>query len=126
MGGLFSSGPSRSDIRKAEEKAMENERERLRIQEQKMRRRESEETMQGSGLATATDMTLGDDIAEMATGLEQVTANPVAQKASYQGKYSKDYQEKVARGKAGMWIGDKGKPGSRFSPARSTDTGIYF
>ena len=61
MGDLFDSGPSAGDIRRAEEAAFEKEAARLRLQEQKMRQRKSKETMQGEGVATPGDVTLGTD-----------------------------------------------------------------
>ena len=80
MGGLFSSGPSAGDIRRAEERAAEKERERLRKVTMTSARRESAETMQGNGLASVSDITLGDDISEDATGLEQVEGSPIPEK----------------------------------------------
>ncbi len=74
MGGIFDSGPSDGEIRRAEEKAYKKEQERLRLQEQKLRQRESSETMQGEGIATPDSISLGDDLATEATGLDQSVA----------------------------------------------------
>lgn len=54
-------GPSDGDIERAEIRAEERELARLRLAEQKLRRREAEETKQGSGIATATSVSLGTD-----------------------------------------------------------------
>jgi hypothetical protein len=74
MGSLFDSGPSRSEIRRSEERAFEREQERLRLQEQKLRRRESAEIIQGQGVATTGNIVLGSDAVDETTGLEQVEA----------------------------------------------------
>jgi hypothetical protein len=72
MSGLFSSGPSSGDIRRAEEAAFKKEATRLRIEEQKLRQRESEETIQGEGIATTGAITIGSDAEQTATGGDEV------------------------------------------------------
>ena len=78
MGGLFDSGPSDSDIRQREEAAYEREQERLRLQEIALRKRESQETAQGEGIATPSNITLGSDLEDVLDGGEDITLRPDA------------------------------------------------
>lgn len=81
MGGLFDSGPSAKDIKKAEDKAFAEESVRLRLAEKKLRQRESSETIQGQGIATPGNVELGTDLDEQNTGLEEAVGreNPFGQ-----------------------------------------------
>ncbi len=94
MGGIFGGGPSDGDIRRAEEKAYQKEAERLRLQEKKLRQRESAETMQGQGIATTGNISLGNDMEQDYTGLDRVTATELPEKpVASESQRSKTIQE---------------------------------
>lgn len=81
MGSLFDKGPSRMEVKEADDRAYAQEQERLRASEQKLRQRESKETIQGDGIATTGNIELGSDLSTESTGTDAVTAsaNPAGQ-----------------------------------------------